>query len=100
MSKYHVEKLIVAQLGTTFCAFYGKKNLYYRVEDTRPLVPILSPMNPVHCLPCYFQKIHFVLSYMFWQLVLLLQVFRPKLCMPHLIYPPRLAKPNNAWRGA
>jgi hypothetical protein len=70
MIKIHVEKLIVAQLGKKFCAFYGKQNLYYRVQESRPLVPISSPLNPVHALPCCFQKIHVTLPYTFLQLSL------------------------------
>jgi hypothetical protein len=44
-----LRKLIVAQLGKKFHILWNPE-FHYRFHNSRPLVPILSQLNPVHML--------------------------------------------------
>ena len=54
-----LEKLIVSQLVEKFPLFYGNQKFNYCIDNSLPLVAVLSQINPVHAHPCCFFKVDF-----------------------------------------
>jgi hypothetical protein len=85
-SRGRLEKLTVAELFKKFLAVMKPY-----VHRSPPLGPLMSQMSPVHTLISYLFKIHFGESYIMpiyaeiFQVGSLIQVFRLKLCMYHVL---------------
>jgi hypothetical protein len=84
--------------STNFCCSENKyPNVHYHAHNSRPLIPILNKMNPVHALPLHFSKIHFIIILPiythFFQMVPFLQISSPKSCT--LFSPMRATCPTN-----
>ena len=62
--------------------------IYYLAHRSPPLVPVMSKINPVHALPFYCNiLIIFPINVWIFQMVAILYIFQPMLCM-HLSSTP------------
>jgi hypothetical protein len=49
--------------------------VYYRVQNSPTMFPILSEVNPVHNRPCYFLALHLPMYHYVFQMAVFLQLF-------------------------